>query len=146
MYHAPVETVTDKVNRLEELDLAMSGTQTSSISCDTIPVAHAACKHGSFDRSASVSSTAGTLTRSLAHAQAALHGASQTTMRASSQGSKVCLQWPYPVQLCPLAVCVLTEGVRLVLAKLQRSFDINIDEEDTPTKRAKVRRDKLVMQ
>lgn len=106
MYHAPVETITDKVNRLEELDLAMSGTQASSISCDTIPVAHAACKHGSFDRSASGSSTAGTLTRSMAHAQAAPHGAVQTTMRASSQGSK-------------------------------RSFDINIDEEDTPTKRAK---------
>ena len=113
MYHAPVETIPDKVNRLEELDLAMSGTQTSSISCDTIPVAHAACKHGSFDRSASVSSTAGTLTRSMAHAQAAPHGAVQTTMRASSQGSKVCLQWPYAVQLCPLAICVLTEGARL---------------------------------
>ena len=90
MAHATAGKVfSEKSNRLQELDLAMTGTQSSSLSCDTMPLGHAAYPRYPFDRSSSVCSTAGTLTRPMAHAQGAAHGVPSQTMRASSQGSKV---------------------------------------------------------
>ncbi|DBB06239.1 TPA: hypothetical protein ACH3X3_009782 [Trebouxia sp. C0006] len=89
MAHATAGKVfSEKSNRLQELDLAMTGTQSSSLSCDTMPLGHAAYPRYPFDRSSSVCSTAGTLTRPVAHAQGASHGVPSQTMRASSQGSK----------------------------------------------------------
>ncbi|KAL3146333.1 hypothetical protein ABBQ32_003025 [Trebouxia sp. C0010 RCD-2024] len=78
--------LSDKLTRLQELDLAMTGPHSSGMSSDTIPAGNGMNKRHSFDRSSSVCSTAGTFTSSIAHA--APLGALPQAMRASSTGSK----------------------------------------------------------
>ena len=146
MAHATVGMfLTDKVNRLQELDLAVTGTQSSSLSCDTVPLGDVVYQRRPFDRSSSVCSTAGTLTRSMAHAQGTQLAAPQQTMRATSQGSKVraddadgCV-CSIEAASCARGDGTTSEVTNFDFCFLQRSLDVTAEEEDTPTKRAKVR-------
>lgn len=142
MAHATAGLVADKLTRLQELDLAMMGPQSSSVSCDTIPAGTTMHKRHSIDRSSSVCSTAGTFISSTAHA--APIGTLPQAMRASSTGSKVsrghcahvvCSPLPYG----PLGGRQTSSHEPIVFVRfVQRTFDVSAEEEDTPTKRAKV--------
>lgn len=80
-----------KVKRLEELDLALTYPQSSQLSSDTAPIG-LNC-HRWINRSASVSSTVGTVppphSRSVRSQHGYQSGAPQRNMRANSTGSKV---------------------------------------------------------